>query len=170
MKRTILAGLVLALAAGGVHAADEWGIDGEEKARADVTVVDLLCEVTGDCTENCGNGRRQLGILFDDGRLLPVVKNRDIFAGGTDDLIGFCGKKITADGLIINNERMPMFAIQFKRLAPDGKWSGATQWGKNWAKRNPGKPAKAWYKHDPVVLKTIEADGVFGIPGLKPEE
>ena len=108
--------------------------------------------------------------LFEDGRLVPVVKNRDIFAGAVDDLIAFCGKKITADGLMINNDKMPMFAIQFKRLAPDGKWSGATQWGKNWSKRNGGKKSGTWYKHDPQVLELIEADGVLGIPGLKPEE
>ncbi len=171
MKRTLIAGCVLALAFGGeALGANEWGIDGEVKTRAEAKVVDLLCEVTGQCAENCGAGKHQLGLLFDDGRLVPVVKNFDIFAGGVDDLIQFCGKRITADGLMINNDKMPLFAIQFKRLAPDGKWSRANQWGKNWSKRNGGKKSNQWFKNDPLVLETIKADGVFGIPGLEPEE
>ena len=108
--------------------------------------------------------------MLDDGRLVPVVKNFDIFAGGVDDLIEFCGKKITADGLMIINEKMPMFALQFKRLAPDGKWSRANQWGKNWSARNGSKKSNQWFRNDAQVLKTLKADGVFGIPGLKPEE
>ena len=62
MKRTALAGLALALTISGAFAAKEWGIDGEEVVRADATVVDLLCEVTGNCADNCGDGKRQLGL------------------------------------------------------------------------------------------------------------
>jgi hypothetical protein len=170
MKRTLLASLAMAMTVGGAFAANEWGIDGEEKMRADVKVVDLLCEVTGNCVANCGDGKRQLGLLFEDGRLVPVLKNRDPFAGAVDDLIDYCGKTITADGLMINNDKMPMFAIQFKRLAPDGKWAGATQWGKNWSKRNGGQKSNQWFRVDPLVLKLIEEEGIFGIPGLEPEE
>ena len=35
-----------------IQAADSWGINGEEKARIQVTVVDLLCELTGNCADN----------------------------------------------------------------------------------------------------------------------
>lgn len=171
MRKTLLAGAAVLFGLGcAAQAAQEWGIDNEEKARVDAKVVDILCEVTGDCAENCGNGKRQLGLLLDDGRLVPVVKNFDIFAGGADDLIEFCGKKITADGLMIKNPKMPMFAIQFKRLAPDGKWSRANAWGKAWSKRNGGKKSNQWFKSDPLVLKTLKDDGVYGVPGLKPEE
>ena len=171
MRKILLAGAAVLFGLGGaVQAAQEWGIDNEEKARVDAKVVDILCEVTGDCAENCGNGKRQLGLLLDDGRLVPVVKNFDIFAGGTDDLIEFCGKKITADGLMIKNPKMPMFAIQFKRLAPDGKWSRANRWGKEWSKRNGGQKSNQWFKSDPLVLQTLKDDGVYGVPGLKPEE
>ncbi|MGI9412391.1 MAG: hypothetical protein ACR2PM_01905 [Hyphomicrobiales bacterium] len=171
MKRVLLAAAAMMIGLGGAaQAAQEWGIDNEVKTRVDAKVVDLLCEVTGQCAANCGDGKRQLGLLLDDGRLVPVVKNFDIFAGGTADLIQFCGKKITADGLMINNPKMPMFAIQFKRLAPDGKWSRANGWGKDWSKRNGGKKSNQWFKSDPLVLKTLKDDGVYGIPGLKPEE
>jgi len=171
VRKQLIAGMVLAL---GVStpalAAEEWGIDHEKKMRVDAKVVDLLCEVTGNCTDNCGGGKRQLGLLLDDGRLIPVVKNFDAFAGATADLIQFCGKRITADGLLIEDPAMTMFALQFKRLAPDGKWSRANWWGKEWSKANDGKPANNWFRIDPQVVSTIEADGVFGIPGLEPEE
>ncbi|MGI9464013.1 MAG: hypothetical protein ACR2OM_08735 [Aestuariivirgaceae bacterium] len=170
MYRSILTAIGMVVAIGAAEAADEWGIEHEEKARVDAKVVDLLCEVTGQCTDNCGDGKRQLGLLFDDGRLVPVVKNFDTFAGAAEDLKSFCGKRITADGLMISNPKMPMFALQFKREAPDGKWSRANWFIKAWSKANPGKPGKAWYKHDPLVLELIAKDGVYGIPGLKPAE
>ena len=142
MYRSVIAAVGLMLAVGGAQAADEWGIEHEKKSRVDAKVVDLLCEVTGQCTDNCGGGKRQLGLLFDDGRLVSVVKNFDIFAGATVDLVSYCGKRITADGLMISNPKMPMFAIQFKREAPDGKWSRANWFIKEWSKANPGKPGK----------------------------
>ncbi len=170
MNRYACAAYALVVSLSGAQAAEEWGIDHEAIARVDAKVVDLLCEVTGDCIDQCGEGKRQLGLLFDDGRLVPVVKNFDIFAGATVDLISFCGKRITADGLMISNPKMPMFALQFKREAPDGKWSRANWFIKEWSKANPGKPGAAWYKHDATVLDVIAKDGVYGIPGLKPED
>ncbi len=153
-----------------LQAAEEWGIDHEKVSRIEVKVVDVLCELTGDCPANCGGGKRQLGLLTAQGRLLLAVKNNDIFAGAAHDLAPFCGKQIIADGLLIENPKLPMFQLQFKRLAPDGKWSRATGFTKDWAKRNPGKDAAQWYKHDPLVKQTLAADGVFGIPGLKPKD
>lgn len=156
------------------HAADEWGIEHEEVARIEAKVVDIACELTGDCPPDCGAGRRQLGLLLDDGTLVPVVKNFDIFAGATHDLIDFCGKRIVADGLYIKDPLMPMFALQFKREAPDGKWSRANWFIKDWAKRHDvaadDEKASAWYRHDEQIRQIIESDGVFGIPGLKATE
>lgn len=171
MLKTITSSVAVVAVSGGLAlAAEGWGIDHEKETRIEAKVVDLLCEVTGECAENCGGGKRQLGLLLDDGRLVPVVKNFDIFAGAVEDLIPFCGKRITADGLMISNPKMPMFALQFKREAPDGKWSRANWFGKNWSKANGGKKAGSWYKHDARVLQTIEDSGVYGIPGLKPAE
>jgi len=170
MRKTLVAlTLVAAGLPGFAQAANEWGIEYEEKSRMEATVVDLLCEVAGDCVEACGAGKRQLGLLLDDGTLVPVVKNRDIFAGATNDLIAYCGKRIVADGLMIRDPQMPMFALQFKRLAPDGEWSGATQFTKDWTAAN-GKVEGQWFRHDPTIKKIIEEKGVFGIPGLEPEE
>ena len=68
----------------------------------------------------------------------------------------------------MNNKKMNLFALQFKKLAPDGKWSRANQFGKDWSKVNGGKAAGQWFKNDPTVKKLISEQGVYGIPGLKP--
>lgn len=164
------AALALALAAAThVQAAEGWGIDHEKVTRVEAKVVDLLCEITGNCAPNCGDGKRQLGLLLDDGRLIPVAKNFEPFAGAVADLASFCGKRIVADGLLIENPKMPLFALQFKRLAPDGKWSRANWFGKDWSKANGGASADNWFRKDPRIVREIKANGVFGIPGLKPE-
>lgn len=167
-KSLICAGLLMAGGVVAAHAAEEWGIEFEEKARVEAKVVDLLCEVAGKCADNCGNGKHQLGLLMDDGRLIPVVKNFEPFAGATNDLISFCNKRIVADGLLIKNPKMTMFTLQFKKPAEGGKWSRANQFGKDWSKANGGKKPGQWFRQDRQVARIIKKDGVFGIPGLKP--
>ena len=152
------------------NAAEEWGIDGEVKARFEAKVVDIQCELTGNCPDNCGSGKRQLGLLRETGELVMVLKNFTIFAGGTDDLIPYCNKQIIADGLMITTPHMPMFALQFTKLADGGKWSRANGFAKSWSKRNSGKDASNWFRDDQLVQEIIAKDGVFGIPGLEPEE
>lgn len=175
MKRTTIIAACAAVAlAGPAFAADGWGIKHEKVTRTEAKVVDLLCEVTGECAADCGGGKRQLGLLFDDGRLVPVVKNNDPFAGAVADLLPFCGKRIVADGLMIDNPKMPMFQLQFKRAAPEGrpkgKWSRANWFSKDWAKANPGKDGDRWFQHDARVRELLARDGVLGVPGLKPPE
>ena len=169
-RKILVAAGVLVAGAISVNAATEWGIDNEKKTRAEAKVVDLLCEITGNCVPNCGNGKRQLGLLFDNGKLVPAVKNFEPFAGATNDLIKYCNKRIVADGLMISSPKMPLFAIQFSRLAPDGKWSRANQFGKDWSKANGGKSSNQWFREDPRIKALIKEQGVFGIPGLKAAE
>ena len=45
------------------QAADGWGIAGEKVVQWDAKVVDILCELSGDCPANCCDGKRQLGCL-----------------------------------------------------------------------------------------------------------
>lgn len=161
---------LFALGIGAAFGAEEWGIEHEGTARFEATVVDILCELTGDCPAECGGGKRQLGLLRDDGTLLLAAKNFDAFAGAVNDLISFCGKRIVADGLLIHDPAMPLFALQFKRLAPDGEWSRANRFFKDWAERHGADKAPEWFRHDPAIKDLIADDGVFGIPGLKPEE
>ena len=165
--RTAMLSAALVFSTSASYAANEWGIDGEEKARFPGKVVDIACELTGDCPDNCGDGKRQLGLVREDGTLLLVMKNFDTFAGGVNDLIAFCGKTIEADGLLIKTPHMPVFAIQFKREI-GGKWSRANQFSKDWAAAN-GQKANQWFRKDPAVIKEIKTNGIFGVPGLEPE-
>ena len=83
MNRLIFA-MVLGAAMTGlgpVRAADEWGLPEEKVARFEAKVVDILCELTGDCPDGCGGGQRQLGLLTDDGRLVLPLKNFTPFSG-----------------------------------------------------------------------------------------
>ena len=82
-------------------------------------------------------------------------------------LHGFCGKKIIAAGLLIKNPKIHLFALQFKKLVPDGKWSRANQFGKDWSKANGGKAAGQWFKNDKTIKKIIAEQGVFGIPPIR---
>ena len=160
--------LTLGMLATVAHAAEEWGIEGEKTVRFTARVTDLLCAITGNCPADCGAGRHQLGLLLDDGRLLPAVKNYDPFAGATVELLPFCNKRVVADGLLIEKPAMRLFALQYVRLAPDGKWRRADRFGRKWAKKHGRKDASNWFREDPQVRRIIKKDGVFGIPGLKP--
>ena len=163
MKRMILVAALLGLAAQAAPAAEKWGIDGEKTARFEAKVVDVLCVITGDCPKDCGAGKRQLGLLTDDGKLYPAVKNFEPFAGAAVELKPFCGRRVLADGLIIESPKARLFALQFVKPLPDGKWRRANRFGMDWARRNPGKDAGEWYRHDPLVKKIIEKDGKLGL-------
>tara|TARA_R110002167_G_scaffold59492_1_gene168524 strand:+ start:116 stop:631 length:516 start_codon:yes stop_codon:yes gene_type:complete len=171
MKRmTLLILAALALNVQAATAAEEWGIEHEEKARFEAKVVDVLCELSGDCPANCGDGKRQLGLLDSENKLHLAIKNVDPFAGTVVDLLPYCGKQILADGLLIANPKLPMFVLQFKRELPDGKWSRANWFTRDWATAHPDLDKDEWFRKDPLIEQVIAEDGVFGIPGLQPEE
>ena len=168
MRNLTLSALALAfIAAQPVQAAQEWGLPEEEVARFDATVVDLLCELTGDCPDNCGDGTRQLGLVDDQGVLHLPLKNFTPFTGASWELQQFCGKKVTADGLFSTNKGYKVFVIQFVREAPDGKWLRANRFTGQWAEKYgfapDSKEAKQWFRNDPEVQRLIEEGGVFGL-------
>lgn len=167
MKAYLLAGALSAVVVAPALAAEGWGIAHEKVVRYEAKVVDLVCELTGDCPANCGAAKRQLGLLKDDGTLYPLVKGQDLFANAVPDLVPFCGKKVVADGLEINNPQMRLFMLQFRKGAePDAKWRRANGYGREWAEKH-GKDAEEWYRHDPMVVETIAKDGKLGDPKLK---
>ena len=147
-------------------AAESWGLPGEKKVRFDAKVVDVLCDLGGDCPAACGGGKRQLGLLTDAGELILPLKNVVPFTGAAAELGDFCGKRVTADGLFSTNRGVRVFALQFVRQAPDGKWRRTNRWINDWAAKNgfkPGSPeASQWFRNDPGVKKIIEKDGVLG--------
>lgn len=161
---TLAIGLIVAAP---LQAAEEWGLPEEEKVRFDAKVVDILCELTGDCPAGCGGGKRQLGLLTDAGKLVLPIKNATIFTGTAAELIDFCGQRVTADGLMSTNRGYTVFALQFVRPAPDGKWRRANRFLPKWAEAN-GLPAdapqvKQWFRHDPAVEAVLAEDGILGL-------
>ncbi|MCH7793712.1 MAG: hypothetical protein IH900_01030 [Proteobacteria bacterium] len=169
MRQLTLAAVVAAalLTAGAARAAESWGLPGEEIVRFEAKVVDLLCELTGDCPAQCGAGTRQLGLLKDDGTLVLPLKNQTFFSGAVDELIDFCAKRVVADGLMVTNRGYTIFALQFVKAAPDGKWRRADRFLSKWAKRNgldpKDKKVKRWFENDPRVEALIARDGKLGL-------
>ena len=162
----ILAGVLLPAPLASVHAAQSWNVTGEEESRFDAKVVDILCELTGDCPEDCGAGHRQLGLLADDGVLIFPTKNFAPFAGATDELIDFCQQNVTVDGLFTENHGTRVFAVQFVRPA-GGDWRRANRFLNKWAESNgvdpAGKEKNTWFRRDPRVKEIIERDGFLGL-------
>lgn len=148
--------------------AQSWGLPGEQPARFTARVVDVLCTLTGDCPENCGGGRRQLGLLraADDALILPA-KNGEPFTGASVDLLPHCGRVIEVDGLMIEDEALGahnFYAVQ--KLRPEGAddWTAATGWIADWAERHPEAAAKGqWFRNDPRINALIERDGYLGL-------
>ncbi|WP_420405351.1 hypothetical protein [Nisaea sp.] len=163
-----LLAVFLMLAAIPAGAAQKWGIDGEMTAQFEAKVVDLLCELNGDCPEKCGGGKRQLGLLRDDGRLLIAVKSNTLFAGATLDLLPYCGGRVEVDGLIITHPSMVIYMLQKHREPGAADWIQATAFAKDWKKRNGTTDAKRWFRRDPQTKDVIGAFGKVGRPDLVP--
>lgn len=179
-KRTLVAfaaSTCLAVA-GQVAAADDFakdskantfGLSGEQKAAFSGKVVDILCELSGDCPENCGDGKRNLGIVRDaDNALIMVSKNAQFeFNGAADDLLPYCNKAVDVDGLLIGEDpgvKAKVYMLQLIRLKGETDWNKAELWSEAWMKRNPGAAGKGpWYRRDRRVKKQIERDGYLGL-------
>ncbi len=164
---SIALGLAIALMPAGAQAAEEWGLPNEEVVRFEAKVVDIACELTGDCPADCGAGKRQLGLIDGAGKLILPLKNATPFSGVSAELIDFCGKQVIADGLFTTNNGYKVFALQFVRASPKGKWRRANRFLPKWAKQN-GLPANSpkarrWFANDPRVKKLIGEHGVFGL-------
>lgn len=165
LKTLMLSALVLA-AIPAARAAESWGLPGEEATAFDGKVVDVQCVLTGDCPRNCGGGRRQLGLLTADDKLVLAMKSATPFAGAVRDLLPYCGRTITVDGLFATNEGSRVFALQ--RLKPaGGQWISAERFLADWAKANKTTPegdkAAEWFRHDPTIAGLIADDGKLGL-------
>lgn len=149
--------------------AKEIGLVGEQKAMFSGKVVDILCELSGDCPANCGDGKRQLGIVRQADNVLVVVsKNSQFeFNGAVDDLLPYCNKAIDADGLLIGDDpgmKAQVYMIQFIRETGAAEWTMTTRWTKAWAERNPqAKGEGPWFRRDPRVTKQIDKSGYLGL-------
>lgn len=150
--------------------AKEYGLQEEEKALFSGKVVDVACELSGDCVDNCGNGNRIMGVVREaDNKLILVLKNGQFsFNGPIEDLLPYCNKNVEVDGLMIGDAEIygtKFYMVQKIREAGAPEWNKANKWTKAWNARNPEAAAKKgpWFRKDPRVLKQIEATGYFGL-------
>ena len=160
--------LVATFASAPALAADPWGIENEKVVSFPGKVVDLLCTLKYDCPPDCGGGKRQLGVLTEDGKLRAAVKSSAIFAGATVDLLPYCGKTVMVDGLLIENPAINLLMVQNLRTSGSEAWKPAEAFITKWEARN-GK-AEEWFRADPDVKAVIARDGVYGIRGLEPKK
>ncbi|RVU33708.1 hypothetical protein EOI86_21410 [Hwanghaeella grinnelliae] len=147
--------------------AKPWNLAGEELARFDAKVVDIVCELSGDCPADCGGGSRQLGLIAGNGDLLLAGKNSQaIFTGAVVDLLPHCGTTVTVDGLFTGIDGGPkLFQVQFIRPQGAGEDIKANAWGKTWNANHPDLKDKKgpWFRKDPRVNALIERDGYLGL-------
>lgn len=149
--------------------AKEWGLQGEEKARFDAKVVDILCELAGDCPADCGGGKRQLGLLrnSDNALILPLKNRQAAFTGAATDIYPFCGKAVEVDGVLIGDEEetpVKYYMVQLIREQGASEWTKTNQWTKEWAKANPDAKGKGpWFRRDPRVKAKIAESGYLGL-------
>jgi len=149
--------------------AKDFGLNDAKQSTFSAKVVDLLCELAGDCADNCGNGNRQLGLVRDaDNRLISVLKNGQFsFNGPAEDLLPYCNQKVDVDGIMIGDPEefgTQFYMVQFIRNEGAAEWNKANLWTKKWAEKNPeAKGEGPWFRRDPRILRQIEATGYFGL-------
>ncbi|MEJ6402905.1 hypothetical protein [Yoonia sp. 2307UL14-13] len=155
--------------------ARSWNLYAEIPARFEATVVDILCELTEDCPENCGDGNRQLGLVrsVDDVLVFPNKNSQPAFTGAVKELLPYCGQVVEVDGLLLEDEFVGaknIYLVQTIRAAGEDEWVKANTWTKKWQEAHPeaagGGP---WFRRDPRILAEIAEEGYFGL-GLEQDE
>ncbi len=155
--------------------AKSWNLYAEVPATFEAKVVDITCEITGDCADNCGDGKRQIGLLrAADGVLIFPNKNAQTgFQGAGTDLLPFCGQDVQVDGLMLVDEDIGLnniYQLQKIRAVGSEDWVKANTWSKQWAKRHPEAKGKGpWFRRDPRVNAIIAETGYLG-QGLSHQE
>ncbi|KNG92779.1 hypothetical protein [Pseudaestuariivita atlantica] len=149
--------------------ARSWNLYAEQPALFEAKVVDILCELTGDCPDNCGDGRRQLGLVraADNVLVFPNKNSQPAFTGAALELLPYCGQDVEVDGLMIEDPDLGatnVYLVQKIRTVGAEEWVKANTWTKKWAAANPEAKGKGpWFRRDPRVNAAIEADGYLGL-------
>jgi len=153
-------------------AAKSWNLFGEEKARFEGRVVDALCELTGDCPEDCGAGARQMGIVrsADDTFVFASKNGQPLFTGANVDLAAFCGQEVEVDGLLVGDESITpglaakIYQVQTIRVVGEDEVHKANLWTKKWQERFPDAAGEGpWFRRDPRIEREIEEHGRLGL-------
>ena len=141
-----------------------WPVTNAEKSGITGEVVDVQCELTGNCADNCGAGSRQLAIKTDELGTVLVAKNLNNYSGGVDELLPFCGQLVDVNGLFTEHQGVRFFQVQNVR-SPGGAWVKATRYAQAWAERSGKAPSLAgsWEVHDDRIKEVLERDGRLGL-------
>lgn len=146
-----------------------WNLYAESPALFSAKVVDLTCEITGDCPADCGAGRRQLALLrtADQALVYPMKNAQPVFSGAAAELAPYCGQMVEVDGLMITDPDIGaqnVYLVQRIRAEGAADWVKATQWTKDWAAKNPEAAGEGpWFRRDPRVNALIAENGYFGL-------
>lgn len=146
------------------RAAEPFLLVDEELAVVTGRVVDLRCELTGDCPAACGNGGRALGVVTEAGTLVAVVKGASNFAGAVRDLLPFCGRAVELDGLFVGNLGARLYFVQRLREPGASEWTEATRFQTDFAASRPDLPPDSDFtEHDPRVTRLLDRAGPTGL-------
>jgi len=155
--------------------ARSWNLYAEVPATFEATVVDLVCEFSGDCPADCGAGKRQLGLVrtADNVLILPMKNSQPAFTGAAVELQPFCNQTITVDGLMLDDPELGaqnVYLVQTIVPPGGGDKIKANKWTKNWAAEHPEAKGKGpWFRRDPRVKAIIAEEGYLGL-GLEVDE
>ncbi|MEL6234290.1 MAG: hypothetical protein AAFR46_07765 [Pseudomonadota bacterium] len=156
--------------------ANSWGLFGEEKARFTAQVVDVICELSGDCPADCGGGDRQLALLrdADQALVLPLKNGQPVFSGAAADLLPYCNKAVEVDGLLVgdpDDTPVKFYQVQLIRETGAEEWAKANLFTRAWAEEFPDAAAEKgpWFRKDPRVSALIGERGYLGL-GLEVDE
>jgi len=159
-------GLVQAGCATPAGEIESWPITGAEKNQFSGTVVDVLCELSGNCASECGEGKRQLAIKSQDQAIgtVLVAKNLSNYSGAADELWQYCDQQVELNGLFTEHKGVRFFQVQNIRPT-DGQWEKATKYLSAWADRSgkSAQQAKNWQTHDQRIKDIINRDGTLGL-------
>ena len=149
--------------------AESWNLYAEQPARFEAKVVDILCEIAGDCAADCGAGKRQLGLLrvADNALVYPNKNGQPVFSGAASELLPYCGQQVEVDGLMISDPDIGatnIYQLQKIRAAGAADWVKSNRWTKDWQAANPANTGKEpWFRRDPRVNARIAASGYLGL-------
>ena len=148
--------------------AKSWNLYAEKKATFEARVVDVLCEVSGDCPTDCGGGTRQMGLVrtSDNVMVLALKNNQAAFSGAAVDLALYCNQTVNVDGLMIEDPDLKsrnVYQVQ-KVQTGDGAWVKASKFTKVWKAENPDAPGKGpWFRRDPRINAWLAETGYLGL-------
>jgi len=160
---TLFASAILTTAcATPVGEVSSWPITNAETNELSGQVVDVMCELGGNCADNCGDGTRQLAIKTETLGTVLVSKNLNNYSGGADELSPFCNQNVTINGLFTEHQGVRFFQVQNIR-PPGGSWQRANRYLQAWSERSGKPPSNDWQDQDERVREIIERDGRLGL-------